>query len=155
VAVPPSGVSRTTRSSPARTTRYRRTASRCHRDRAVEAQRRFGRRKVVRTDLYRPVTGVTTVSSTVSPSTGWLLGSRYSPGTTPSARSLDRRCTVTSLVPSGKVASTCTEVDHLGHPSKSRRRWSAVLAGRHQFHDRAAVHGPPSTYELITATASE
>src|SRR5262249_29395599 len=64
------------------------------------------------------------------------------------------RCTVTSLVPSGKVASTCTELIISGTPSMTSRRlrirWPSAIRSATLRPSRALSR----THEVMSATAS-
>jgi hypothetical protein len=101
------------------------TARRCPRRRAVEVQRRVRLGEVVvRADLH----GRSPVLRTVSASTGRpaLIVIAPSPGIDLAPRDHEiGPCTVTSLVPSGKVASTCTSASISARPPD-------VVAGEHR-----------------------
>ncbi len=111
-ARPPSGTSDTSRSTPG--LEPHRGARRDVQAAApggvpVEPQRRVGRGEVeVRADLDRPVAGVRDHSVTTARSRPALSGTGPSPGRISPGITGSARCTVTSFVPSGNVASTCT-----------------------------------------------
>src|SRR3954468_2922161 len=119
----------------------------------VDLQRVVGLGEVVvRADLHGPVAGVDHRQRRTRAS-GVQLHRALARHDLPGDHGIGR-CTVTSLVPSGKVASICTESSISGTPSITSSRVSTVRPASMRSATPRPSRAPSMTYAAMTAVAS-